>query len=184
VELATYLRATTAAAHAQLEAALSIISEEPDRRRFLTVLEGFHGFHVVWEKAIRQRPEFLAFYGPRTRLPQLRRDLGALGRTAAEIDALPLCQAAAALADDPDEAVGSIYVLEGSTLGGQLINRALAGADWVPEGGLSYFSPYGRRTGEMWRGFWAWAEERDPEPELAARGAQRTFATLQAWLCA
>jgi heme oxygenase len=178
------LRVGTAGAHAQLEAALDLVSRVSDRQRFLKVLERFLGFHLIWERAIRQRPALRAFHEPRSRLPHLRRDLAALGRTNAEQAALPLCEAAGALADSHGAAVGSIYVLEGSTLGGQVIGRALAGADWAPRGGLTYFTPYRDRTGEMWRAFGAWSEAHVPADERGAAvdGANRTFALLQSWL--
>jgi heme oxygenase len=182
--LAACLRLATAEAHDELEAALGLLSEVPDRQRFLRVLDRFYGFHAVWEHAIRRHRDLARLHAPRTRLPHLRRDLAALGRTSGEIRALPLCLAAHHLLDDPDEAVGSLYVMEGSTLGGQIIARELADADWLPAGGLTYFHPYGRRTGEMWRTFRAWADDRRPDRKAAARGAQRTFALLKAWAAA
>ena len=178
------LRAETAAAHAELEAALDLVGRVSDRQRFLQVLERFLGFHLTWEHAIGQYPALRAFQEPRSRLPHLRRDLAALGRTNAEQAALPLCAPAAALVDSHAAAVGSIYVLEGSTLGGQVIGRALADAGWAPRGGLTYFTPYKARTGEMWRAFGAWSEANVAvhERDLAVAGANRTFAVLQNWL--
>jgi len=174
----------TLEAHEDLERALGLLGQVSDRHRFLTVLDRFYGFHAVWELAIRRHCDLARVHAPRGRLPHLRRDLAALGRTSAEIGALPLCLAAHHLADDPDEAVGSLYVMEGSTLGGQLIARELAGAAWLPAGGVTYFHPYGPRTGGMWRSFPARADERRPDRETAARGARRTFALLQDWVAA
>lgn len=178
------LRADTAAAHAEMEAALDLLSRISDRQGFAQVLQRFLGFHIVWERAIQQRPALRAFQAPRTRLPHLRRDLAALGLTNAEQADLPRCEAAAELAADDAAAVGSIYVMEGSTLGGQVIGRALAQSDWSPPGGLTYFNPYQARTGEMWRAFGAWAETQAPAERHADAvvGANRTFAVLQEWL--
>lgn len=183
-QLRQRLREGTAAAHEQLEAALDLLGREPDRQRFTGMLERFLGFHVVWERSIRRHPDLRAFVAPRSRLPHLRRDLAALGRTNGEQAALPLCAAAADLASSRAAAVGSIYVLEGSTLGGQVIARALAGVPWVPPGGLAYFNPYQARTGEMWRAFgtWAEAEVAEREADVAVAGAAATFAVLQAWV--
>jgi heme oxygenase len=180
------LRHGVSDAHARLEGALDLIGRLSDRRHFLKVLEGFLGFHLVWEQAIRRNAAVGCFVEPRSRLPHLRRDLAALGRTNSEVARLPLCAEAAALASGAPEAVGSIYVLEGSTLGGQVIGRGLAQAGWAPPGGLAYFNPYGGRTGEMWRGFGRWAEDMVPAEQrpAAVQGAQRTFAVLQRWLTA
>lgn len=183
-DLASHLRRETAAAHSRLEQSLSLLSQPLDRQRFVRVLERFHGFHAVWECAIRQRSKFAAFHAPRARLPHLRRDLAALGRTTAEIRALPVCGAAETLAGDEAATLGSLYVMEGSTLGGQLIARALADAGWAPSGGITYFDPYGRRTGEMWRGFQGFLAAQDPDRDRAAAGACATFALLEEWLAA
>jgi heme oxygenase len=184
VELAAVLRAATDRAHQELELSLDLLGREPDRQRFRRVLERFYGFHAVWEQAIREREELRAFQEPRTRLPHLERDLAALGLPTAKLVDLPRCAAARDLANGLPQAIGSIYVMEGSTLGGQVIARALSGLDWVPPGGLAYFQPYGDRTGAMWRAFRAWADEMVPPQDhaLAAAGAQRTFALLREWL--
>jgi heme oxygenase len=178
------LRREGAEAHQKLEDALDLLGRVSDRQRFVRVLERFLGFHLVWERAIRQHAALRPLHAARSRLPHLRRDLAALGRTNAEQAQAPLCMAAAALADSPAAAVGSLYVLEGSTLGGQVIGRALAAADWVPPGGLTYFNPYQARTGEMWRAFGDWAEAHVPADERAAAvtGSNLTFAVLQEWL--
>jgi heme oxygenase len=50
-------------------------------------------------------------------------------------------------------AVGALYVLEGSTLGGQLIVKHLHKA--MPSGfvNTAYFSSYQKKTGSMWKEF-------------------------------
>jgi heme oxygenase len=181
-DLAAHLRIATAEAHRSLETRLALLSRPLDRQRFCDVLEGFYGFHLIWEAAIRQRPRIAALHSDRGRLPHLRRDLLALGRTEAEIGALPVCHLAAGLADDDATAAGAIYVLEGSTLGGRLISRELSEAQWLPAGGLTYFDPYGARTGEMWRGFKTWLSNEAPQPERVVDGARRTFRLLETWL--
>ncbi len=181
--LAARLRRETADAHRSLEEALDLLRRPLDRQRFKHVLERFHGFHTVWESAVRRHAALIAFLDARTRLPALRRDLLALGAAPSEVEHLPVCLAAADLARSEAEAIGSIYVMEGSTLGGQLIARALAEADWLPDGGLSYFNPYGRDTGARWRAFHAFAEARLPEDAhgAAVAGARRTFEVLGSW---
>lgn len=183
-DLASYLRDQTTDAHRTLEDGLDLLSHAHDRQRIVALLERFHGFHAVWEAAIRQRTKFAAFHAPRGRLPHLRRDLSALGRTSAEVRALEVCGPAEDLVRDEATALGSLYVMEGSTLGGQLIGRAFADAAWLPRGGLTYFDPYGRRTGEMWRGFKGWLDDQPADQARAAEGARATFALLHGWLAA
>ena len=77
-----------------------------------------------------------------------------------------------------------MYVVEGSTLGGQVISRVLQEVDWVPAGGIHYFIAYGARTGAMWREFLSHLEAAsslaaDP---LIETGAIATFRVLTDWL--
>ncbi|SFQ53620.1 biliverdin-producing heme oxygenase [Hymenobacter arizonensis] len=94
--------------------------------------------------------------------------------------ALPLCPAMPPL-HTRAELLGAMYVLEGSTLGGQVISRELAKA------GISartYFEGNRERTGPLWKSFChllseAAVEEDDNDIVLSAR---RTFEHLEAWL--
>lgn len=176
------LRQATAAAHERLEHALDLLSEPLSRARFAHVLSRFHGFHRVWEPAMADTLADPAMFAPRRRLSHLEADLERLG---VDPSALPVCDDAARLAQGAG-AIGSLYVMEGSTLGGQVIARALAKADWAPEGGLSYFQPYGARTGVMWRAFGDYADARTPPQDRGAvvSRAVETFDVLRLWLTA
>lgn len=174
------LRQATAAAHERLEHGLDLLAEPPSRDRFVRVLSRFHGFHRIWEPAMAETLADPEIFDPRRRLSHLEADLARLGVDTA---ALPACQEAAALARG-EGAIGSLYVMEGSTLGGQVIARSLAKTGWAPEGGLSYFQPYGSQTGVMWRAFGDYAAARTPpEARAAVIGrAIETFETLRRWL--
>jgi heme oxygenase len=85
------------------------------------------------------------------------------------------------------EALGLLYVLEGSSLGGQIINRVLAARDAAdPLAGfqLSGLAPYGDATGAMWhefRGFVAgWVDAGGSAPAMV-EAAVGTFAELESW---
>lgn len=80
------------------------------------------------------------------------------------------------------EALGVLYVLEGSTLGGQVIARQLAKAGIV--GGQRYFTAYGPLTGPRWQTTCRLlAEAATPENEAAiVAAATRTFHDLGQWL--
>lgn len=181
-DLRQRLRAGTAADHERLENHLDLLREPLAEARFRAVLERFHGFHFAWEPAAaRWLPAGLL--APRQRVPLLRADLRALGRAEAGIDALPVCAEAAALCSDLAGTLGSFYVLEGSTLGGRLISRALAAAAWLPAGGLRYFDPHGAATGERWRETLAHLNAAPATLHAdVVQGARRCFACLDAWL--
>jgi len=84
------------------------------------------------------------------------------------------------------EALGIMYVLEGSTLGGKIlykhINQEL-GLSY--ENGASYFWGYGQKTGILWKNFIStlagYAVEENCEEEIIATAIQ-TFTTIDKWL--
>jgi heme oxygenase len=111
----------------------------------------------------------------------LRHDLAVLGVAA---DALPR-------ADIPPpasfaQALGEMYVLEGSTLGGHLIARDLR-ARLGPQiaGATRFFDGRGRALGPAWLSFRAALDEfgqaRPQDRAAALHGAQGAFAALLAW---
>lgn len=172
--LSQELRARTAQAHARLETRLDLLAEPLDRDRFRRVLRAFHAFHQAWEPAVAACAAG-AWVAPRLAL--LEEDLAAL-----DADGLsPPFTAAAALTSTAGRAWGSVYVMEGSALGGQVIGRALQQAAWSPAGGLRYFNPHGAKTGARWRAFRT-VLDGEPDREGAAAGALATFEMLEAWV--
>jgi heme oxygenase len=110
----------------------------------------------------------------------LRRDLDTLGVLP---DTAPLSPRLA----NVSEALGAMYVLEGATLGGQVIARHLQTRLALTAGsGSAYFTGYGSETGQMWRRFGA-AMTCTVLPEDAPAviaGAQATFTAFQTALTA
>ena len=182
--LSTALRTGTAQAHERLEAALDLLSPPLRSERFLHTLERFYGFHRAWEPAVEAQPALAAMPRGESQLPHLREDLRALGCSDAQIDALPSCPDAGRLASRPLEGLGSLYVVEGSALGGQVIARALDQAPWAPSGGLRYFDPHGPQTGARWRAFKAQLDAAAAPSDWpqVIEGAVQTFDTLRVWL--
>ena len=174
------LRTETAPAHERLERSLDLLRRPLDRDRFTALLIGFHGFHRAWEPALARGLPAAFIPGPR--LPLLAQDLRALGLGDDSIGAIPRCAQAAALGDHPDTALGSVYVLEGSTLGGQVIARHLGEAPWWPPAGLRYFDPYGDETASRWRHTLAQLAAAGGDADRIVAGAVRTFGILQHWL--
>lgn len=84
------------------------------------------------------------------------------------------------------EALGMLYVLEGSTLGGRFILRALAERG-ISDPNLAFLDPYGAETGTRWRGFLdvLAREVRDDSALIAqaCRGAVRAFRHAERVLC-
>lgn len=84
------------------------------------------------------------------------------------------------------EALGMLYVLEGSTLGGRLILRALAERG-IADPDLAFLDPYGTETNTRWRAFLAvLARETGDDAariDHACRGAVRAFHHAERVLC-
>ena len=178
------LRSRTRDAHSALEAQLGLLDQPASTEYYARLLLRFLEFHLVWEQGLQAFPALARELKTRSRLQQLRHDLKALGLADAEISRVPLCSDAHRVTTDEARALGSFYVLEGSTLGGQLITRHLSSAPGFPAQGLSYFNPYGARTGEMWRSFKRWLEiqaEHHAVNDILS-GARGTFGVLQTWL--
>ncbi|QIJ76682.1 biliverdin-producing heme oxygenase [Methylobacterium sp. CLZ] len=174
------LRGATAAAHEALERDLDWEARVATLPGYRELLAGLRGFHAAYEPVIGVALADPPFFDPRRRLPSLDADLHALDGTAP--DTLP-APAAPRLAG-PGAALGALYVLEGSTLGGAVIGRHVArlhGAG-VP---LAYYAGRGRETGPLWRSF---RERLDglPEEQAAAAFAAgiATFEAMRRWLVA
>ncbi|TGD81890.1 biliverdin-producing heme oxygenase [Hymenobacter wooponensis] len=93
---------------------------------------------------------------------------------------LPLCPDMPPLTTWP-QLLGALYVMEGSTLGGQVINRQLAKAGIESR---TYFSGYGERTGPMWKRFCQLLTEEATDANQAeiVDSASLTFQKLHAWI--
>lgn len=178
------LRAATAQEHARVESALDLLAPDltPDRLR--GTLARLHGFWLAAEDGLdawaAREPSVAGRLGwPRRRRAALfAADLSALGGSpAGRAPALPHVVAA-------DDAVGRMYVLEGSTLGGRFIDRHLAGLPALSGVRLRAFSPYGEDTGRMWRSFRAAADEQvvaGGDRARVVRAAAGTFTALAEW---
>jgi len=182
--LRSRLREATAPAHRRLEAALDLSAANLRRDRLIALLGRFHGFHAGWEPALRRVvPASIA--GPRLKLSLLQDDLRRLGLDETTLRALPVCADTAVLCASEAAAAGSLYVLEGSTLGGQILQRSLRTHDWYPAEGLRYWNPYGAHTGQRWHETVSYLEARPArQGDETVNAAVSTFVLLESWLLA
>ena len=175
----TRLRQETRPAHDALEqqefnrALTAGTLTEAATHHFLAKL---YGFVVPFEEQLRQHA---AYFGPewelerRARAHLLRQDLP-------QADQLPLATNLPPL-QTRAQLLGALYVLEGSTLGGQVIARQLAKAG-IPA--RAYFSGHAEQTGSLWKSFTALLTEA-ATPELAddiVASATLTFQRLHEWI--
>ena len=140
-------------------------------------LAKMYGFLQPYEAQLRQHADEL---GPAWEIAERQRAHLILEDLAVPASELPLCPAMPPLATLP-QLLGAMYVLEGSTLGGQVLARQLAKADI---GLRRYFIGYGERTGPRWKAFCQLlADAATPDREDAiVQSAIHTFQHLATWL--
>lgn len=116
----------------------------------------------------------------RQKLPFLLEDLRFLGEMP---EALPVAKNLPSLST-LTKILGSWYVLEGATLGGQLLSRHFARTLCLGAQGLAYFHCYGARTGAMWKSFQQTliSDVAPNKEDVVVRSAVETFTSLEAWL--
>jgi heme oxygenase len=190
-DLRMVLRDATAEVHQRLHghAGLGAVADgtisHGDYRALLTRLWGFHrGFETTVVEAV-DRLGLEIDLDERARSGLIEADLLALGMRRDAIACLPACCAIHRPRNEA-EVFGSLYVIEGSTLGGQQLARALGtllGTGSVD--GRRFFLGYGESHGAMWRAFLArldaLAGDAATEADVVV-GAQTTFHDFEAWM--
>lgn len=178
--LAHRLKAETSAIHERLEEGLGLGRGDIALRDYLSILVAFRGFLAWFEPAVETALGEADFTRPRRKLGMIDRDLRALKVPS---EALPSYRGSFTYAS-PAAALGGLYVMEGSTLGGQVISRVLRdNLGITPERGGAYFASYGAEIGLMWRRF----RERldrvpDTDGDSVVNAAVATFEALEGWL--
>jgi heme oxygenase (biliverdin-IX-beta and delta-forming) len=180
------LRGETQPSHARLERRVDIMNRVRTPSDYRTLLEIFYGLYQPLEseivRSIHQIAPWLPDIGNRLRTPSLKVDLRVLGNVCPE--ALPL--ASVPPLQTLSEIFGCLYVLEGSTLGGQIISRQIGShLGFTPENGCSFFACHGAETGNMWRKFGdaieAYAVSHPEGRVTMIRAATNTFSAFANW---
>jgi len=178
------LRDATSVQHRDVETLLPASWSTLGRDGYGAYLARLAGFHLPLEASVFAAQDWhelgLSEASERRRGPRLRADLAALGIAAAELPYLTELPDLRALG----RGLGALYVLEGSTLGGQVLAREVTrGAAGAP---TAFLNGAGDATGERWRTFCQFAERlADARPDVtvdAVTAARDTFAALAAWL--
>ncbi|MCC2669857.1 MAG: hypothetical protein K0Q72_2328 [Armatimonadetes bacterium] len=188
MDLLLQLREATRPQHDALERRLNVLRPDLGRGEYQVLLGGFLGYYSPLEANLGGAVPWRALgfdFDERRKAGLLERDLLALGLGEPEVRALPRCTELPALGGLP-AVLGCLYVLEGATLGGQLVARHAAPLLGLDRSyGCAFFLAYGEEVGRRWRAFGEFARrhvEGADEARSAVRAAQETFATLERWL--
>ena len=174
------LRAATRSDHAATEAAVALLRAPVTAAAYRTFLRLTWGIMAPLEACLQCSPlashRGLALAG---RTPLLAADLEAVGDRAA---LLPLASTTPR-AGTTARALGMLYVVEGSALGGAVLARLVT--SHLPEAPTRYLRGYGDRTGASWRtvlGALGTHLTDHPHDEAAViAGARETFHAVREW---
>jgi heme oxygenase len=154
--------------------------------QYISILQKFYGFFYPMEEDIARFAieQYLPDFSQRRKAELLKQDLESI--THNKHLPLALCQDLPPV-NNLAQAFGSLYVMEGSTLGGKMIYKVvkeLLGLD--QQNGLSFFYGYGADTGNKWKTFQQsllnLTSEHTNIDDQIIESANHTFLQLKAWI--
>ena len=172
--LSTKIKEATKEGHQQLEKKVILkLKEIRSNADYADVLKHFYAYFNEVEKAIQPyiTADILPDHAERRNSSYLKADIEELGCNINELPAVTVPKIV-----NTQEALGAMYVMEGSIMGGPIIVQMLA--KYGVTKGVSFFSGYGEATGQMWGKFVAVLNEKgetESEQEEAIKAADETF---------
>jgi heme oxygenase (biliverdin-IX-beta and delta-forming) len=184
------LRSETQELHRRIETNplhQAIVNGSITKLSYQRLLERMYGVHSCFEAEARQRNDWKQYqfdFDRHRRLHLLHLDLTALGvnPSSAQLPQpfLPLQTA------DFHFLLGYFYVLEGSTLGGQILSKlVLKHLGLTPSSGAAYLYADGPLTADRWRSCQSLLSQAGEFPQQAdsiLAGARDAFTRLDEWL--
>ncbi len=172
--------------HQRLEQRLDLLNPTFSRQDYLRLIQAFWGYYQPMESSLAGLAglrDWLPDLDRRVKLPWLEKDLLALGMDGDALARLPLCQHLPPCTDAAT-ALGCLYVMEGSTLGGQVISRHLKRSLALDaDNGAAFFHGYGEATGAMWQAFRQQVNAVGTGEDRMVEAACTSFLSLERWLC-
>lgn len=174
------LKRDTRASHVKLERLNPLPTTRAD---YAAQLAAFYGFVAPWEERLaRVLPESDPIRAGRSKSAWLEADLTFFGYDVAAIpraggDQLPATDSRPAI-------LGAAYVLEGSTLGGQMISQHVERALGLMGGeGYRFHRSYGPQVGAQWQAFRAeLLQASSPDNDASiVQAARETFDLIHDW---
>jgi heme oxygenase (biliverdin-IX-beta and delta-forming) len=187
VVILAVLKERTRPLHAMVEREVNIFRRIATPEDYTRLLARFYGFYLPLDARLADAPGLSSLgidFVRRSKAPLLRADLAVLGWSEAQVREIPLCTELPDL-NTLSRALGTLYVVEGATLGGQIIGRQLSqNLDVTPERGGCFFASYGENVPAMWASFGvsvvAYANTADIESSIV-QSACDTFSAFIRW---
>lgn len=185
INLLEQLKSETLSNHQQLEKHLIVKlkgMKSPDD--YINILQIFYAYFAALEDQINQfiGLDQLPDYAERRKTESIKNDILALNGVVPEkATAVDLPEIGSML-----QAFGALYVIEGSTLGGQVISKIISKQLALDDvAGISFFKSYGEQTMAMWEKFKAVLEHHAASQEAAdeiTEAANETFGKFRLWM--
>jgi heme oxygenase len=178
------LKQETQSLHQQLEQRVDVMHHLQSVAAYQELLIAFYGYYAPLEEVL-ERVDWrgVGLHWPeRRKVNKLDLDLQRLGIDSSK---LPRCEQLPAI-PNLESALGCLYVLEGATLGGQIIQKEIAEQLQIfAHNGAAFFNSYGEQVGPMWAKFREvvvnFATKVNQEDRIL-RTAQDTFQKFDDWL--
>ena len=188
MEIHARLRRETASDHQRVESSLDLLKPTLSLAEYRRVLWAFYGFYKPLEQRLRDTAASAPGAEPMilpSRSALLERDLAVLGASRAEIADARCCSRLPSVSSIAQVA-GCVYVMEGASLGGQIIARALSRSLGLGrDHGASFFVGAAAATGASWKRTLHWLEDvvqAGANPDAVVGSARATFRTFHDWL--
>ncbi len=181
------LKESTKEQHEALEFVVDVMRPDLTMDHYKGLLAKFYLFYAAIEPALPA--DLLRNNGfdldKRLKLPALEKDMNALGISDPEVEA-GIGKPEVPVLNTTAKGFGAAYVLEGATLGGQIISRHLRSTLSIDaDSGAAFFSSYGPNVGPMWKEFGAtitnFAEDGSMDDEIV-ESAKTTFDAFKRYL--
>jgi heme oxygenase len=150
-----------------------------NKKNYLDLLTIFYSYFGGLEKLINNHLIIskVPDYAIRRKADQLTDDIASLG---GQLPAVAATQFLPKITSH-EEALGALYVMEGSTLGGKIISQMISKQLGLDEA-LSFFKSYGENTMMMWERFQLVLNQSENFPGLAIiSSANDTFGKFSEW---
>lgn len=174
------LRESTQPSHQALEKKMvSLIRKIRTRQDYVKFLKLMYGYYSALERRVQEYVSEMEI-GKRRKAERLLEDISYFESTSdpALCSELPPIRSHA-------EALGAMYVMEGSTRGGKIIAQMIEGQAGINgPSGFSFFNAYGEENGRMWEEFKVFLNRPFDEMEKLnlILTANRTFITFYNWI--
>jgi len=183
MSVAQLLKRETFEEHAKAEKLLAPkLASIQSYNDYAAILKMFYGFFCPLEKRIERHlsQEILVDVHERRNSLFILRDLESIQSSTED---LLLCKTLPGI-NSSLQALGTMYVLEGSTLGGRMIGKMLMKNPGVTfnDANLNFFNGYKENTGTKWTYFLSVVDQYEDHADVMIASANETFRCLTKWM--